>query len=188
MSKSTSTLASKIGKPLFVLLAIWVFGFALYADMLPSPPKEEELHPVDAIVVLTGGNNRLRAAMGLLKANHGKRLLISGVHHAVSDQDMIRITQAPTELFECCVDLDHASENTIDNAQATAAWITSNQYKSFYLVTEDFHMMRSRLLIETALPDITIKPYPVKAEVPIQTLMVEYIKLSVTYVRSLIQI
>ena len=38
----------------------------------------------DAIIVLTGGQSRIDAAVDLLKSGKGKRLLISGVHPAAS--------------------------------------------------------------------------------------------------------
>lgn len=171
-----------------MVLAVWLFGFALFADTLPEAPSVDELEAADGIVVLTGGGGRLDAAVDLLQADKGKRLLISGVHQTVGQADLANLVQAPQALFDCCVDLDRKSTNTIDNAKITADWVRKHQYKKVYLVTADYHMHRSQLLLARALPDCEIMPFPVRSNLSLQGLMIEYAKLTVTWLRSLVQL
>ncbi|MBO6506398.1 MAG: YdcF family protein [Kordiimonadaceae bacterium] len=179
------SIAAKIS---FVVVSVWVLGFAVFAGTMPEAPAVDTLPEADGIVVLTGGGGRLDAAVDLLQAQKGKRLLISGVHQTVPESDIANLVQAPQTLFSCCVDLDRNSSNTIDNALTTAEWVEKHQYNSIYLVTADYHMQRSQLLIEEALPDCEILPFPVHSNLSVQGLVMEYAKLSVTWLRSMTQL
>lgn len=185
MAKQKPKLVSIAAKISFVIVAVWLGGFALFVGSLPATPNVDELPAADGIVVLTGGGGRLEAAVDLLQANKGKRLLISGVHQMVPEADLANLVQAPQALFTCCVDLDRKSSNTVDNAATTADWVQKHQYSSIYLVTADYHMQRSQLLIGTGLPDCEILPFPVRSNMSLQGLVTEYAKLSVTWLRSL---
>ncbi|WP_251557288.1 hypothetical protein, partial [Psychrobacillus sp. MER TA 171] len=61
---------------LFVILLAFLVGFVVFGEKVTSmqPPAIDE--PADAIVVLTGGQSRIQAAVDLLKDKRGKRLLI----------------------------------------------------------------------------------------------------------------
>lgn len=185
MADRAPKLTPIIARICLVILLGWLFGFALFTITLPETPPIDELPVADGIVVLTGGGGRLEAAINLLQANKGKRLLVSGVHQAVADADLANLVQAPKTLFTCCVDIDRRSSNTIDNAHATAEWVQKNQYGAIYLVTADYHMQRSQLLLGSALQGCEIKPFPVQSNMSLQGLLVEYAKLSVTWLRSL---
>ena len=64
----------------------------------------------------------------------------------------------------CCVVLGHRAENTIGNALETAQWMRREGYHSLRLVTSWYHMPRSRLEFERAMPEIRILPHPVFPE------------------------
>lgn len=184
-----------VGKPLFlitksgfIVLAAWFLGFLLFANTLPEAPEVSGLESAEGIVVLTGGSGRLEMAFDLLKAQKGKRLLISGVHETVVEAELANLVKAPEALFSCCVDIDRVSTNTIGNAAATAEWVKHHQYKSIYVVTADYHMQRSQILIADAAPECEIRPIPVHSQASMQGLMMEYAKLSVTWLRSVTQL
>jgi len=161
-------------------VAAWIIGFTIFASTLPELNSSTSSETADGIIVLTGSDGRLQAGLQLLSENKGARLLVSGVHPSVAKKDLWKITNAPRHLFDCCVDLDRASVDTIDNAEESAGWATKNGYKSVYLVTADYHMRRSLLLMQEALPNCKIIPHPVTADISLQAFALEYTKFIVT--------
>ena len=133
-------------------------AFASHAARL-TPPAE--LPQADAIIVLTGGEKRLDAAVDLLKSGKGRRLLISGVHPAAGLSDLQRATGGDAWLFSCCVDIDHAALDTIGNAEESAKWVTSHAYDRVIVVTNNYHMPRSLLELKRLIGDAELQPYPV---------------------------
>ena len=68
--------------PLLVVvcaLALFAGGFVWFAVHVSRLATPENPAEADAIIVLTGGQARLNAAIDLLKSGKGQRLLISGV-------------------------------------------------------------------------------------------------------------
>ena len=117
--------------------------------------------PADGIVVLTGGEDRLPAAVRLLQAHKGNRLLISGVHQDTTRKVLLERIGGDPALFACCVDLGRSAENTIGNAEETAVWATQNDYHSIIVVTATYHMPRTLLELEAASPTTQFIAYPV---------------------------
>ncbi|WP_431320600.1 YdcF family protein [Rhizobium sp. YTU87027] len=149
------------GGVVFVLAAALIFGgFLRFADSVTTlkPPLDPR---ADAIVVLTGGYQRIDQAVELLQKGAGKRLLISGVHPTTTPKQIRRMTQASPELFSCCVDVGYDALDTIGNAQEASNWIHQRGYKSVLVVTNNYHMPRS--LAELAYVDSETQfiPYPV---------------------------
>src|SRR3546814_13516669 len=61
-----------------VLLLLYGLGFLWFSTLLPSTGSGDE-RSTDAIVVLTGGSDRLAVALDLLSADKGRKLFVSGV-------------------------------------------------------------------------------------------------------------
>jgi len=62
-----------------VCVAFFVGGFLRFATTVSHISPSDDIN-ADAIVVLTGGADRIEGALDLLANGHAKRLLISGVH------------------------------------------------------------------------------------------------------------
>ncbi|WP_295806825.1 YdcF family protein [uncultured Nitratireductor sp.] len=153
-----------IGPSLLVcVLAAFAFiaGFGLFADHIGHLSVPRDVDDADGIIVLTGGQSRIDAAVSLLKAGKGKRLLISGVNPVARADDLRIATGSEAELFDCCVDIDHAALDTIGNAEESAKWVRANAYDSIILVTNNYHMPRSLLEMRRLLPYSKVHPYPV---------------------------
>lgn len=146
---------------LFAILLAFLVGFVVFGEKVTSmqPPVIDE--PADAIIVLTGGQSRIQAAVNLLKDKRGKRLLISGVHPATNEKALQRATHADQSLFDCCVDLDRSALNTIGNATESERWIRTNNYRRVILVTNNYHIPRSTLEMSYRMKDVEFIPYPV---------------------------
>lgn len=117
----------------------------------------------DAIVVLTGGRQRLEAGLALLAAGKGRTLFISGVNPRVDRAVLLHALGPAAEREACCIVLGHQSEDTFTNAWETADWMRSTGYNSLCLVTSWYHMPRALLEFRRAMPQLTIVPHPVFA-------------------------
>ena len=69
-----------------------------------------------------------------------------------------------SRLFNCCVDLGWKAENTLGNAEETAAWARSKGYRRIIVVTADFHMPRALLELRAVMPEAAFIPHPVATE------------------------
>ena len=82
-----------------VILA-YLLGYALFVVLLPTPADERK---TDAIVVLTGGPNRIDRGIDLLERGVARRMLISGVARTVRPVELAAETGRDPALFECCI-------------------------------------------------------------------------------------
>ncbi len=195
--QSRSLLRKVLRRGFFVLLAfltIFIAGFLQFADTVASlqPPATPK---ADAIVVLTGGFQRIDQAVDLLKLGAGKRLLISGVHPSTTRSQIRRNTQSSADLFKCCVDIGHAAIDTIGNATETSLWIRNRGYRTILVVTNNYHMPRSLLELRRARPETEFIAYPVvnsdlkttnwlRNPLVLKAILLEYGKYSVASLRD----
>jgi uncharacterized SAM-binding protein YcdF (DUF218 family) len=148
-----------------VLLVIWLAGLTAFADRVDRYAPVTNPPNADAIVALTGrSDTRIIAAMRLLEARRGARLLVSGVNREATREDIQSVTRGYRGLFECCVDLDYEAETTLGNAQHTAEWVRARGYDSLVVVTSDFHMPRALLELKAALPGVVLRPYAIETD------------------------
>lgn len=140
---------------------LFLFGldrFARHTGALEAVPPDR---PTDAIVVLTGGSNRLAAGFTLLVDGHGDRLFVTGVHRDVAVADLlVREGIDPTAWVDR-VAIGQVAMDTAGNATETAEWLVAEGLDSLILVTSNYHMPRSMLEFRRALPNAAILPYPV---------------------------
>src|SRR5262245_10510253 len=101
--------------------AMWLAGLLWFAT---APSPENGTEPTDAIVVLTGGSQRLSSGIALLREGKGRRLLVSGVNHQVHLKDLLPSSndgsERAYEWASCCVVLGYRAGDTLGNADETA--------------------------------------------------------------------
>ncbi len=146
--------------PPLLALAAWLGGLAWFSAHIPHAVADATT-PTDAIVVLTGGTERLDTGLGLLRRKMGRKLFVSGVYHSVDVAALLRLARQKPDELACCLMLGHAADNTVGNAVETAAWMRAEGFHSLRLVTSNYHMQRSLLEFRYAMPDIAIIPNPV---------------------------
>jgi uncharacterized SAM-binding protein YcdF (DUF218 family) len=141
-------------------IALIFGGFLRFADSITTmkPPIDPK---ADAIVVLTGGYQRIDQAVELLEKGAGKRLLISGVHPSTTPGQIRKTTTGSADLFDCCVDIGYDAIDTIGNAEEASNWIHAKGYKSVLVVTNNYHMPRSLAELAYVDSDTQFIPYPV---------------------------
>ena len=131
------------------------FATALSVVEAGSPPR------TDAIVVVTGGAQRIGDAVSLLNADRGRRLLISGVNEKTGREELAKLNPTAREALACCVDLDYRARNTIGNAIEARRWVRRHDFRSLLLVTSNYHMPRTLLEFRHAMPGVRFVPHPV---------------------------
>lgn len=144
-------------------------GLVWFAETIPrgeAPDPATVQEQTEAIVVLTGGSERLVTGLGLLAAGTGRQLFISGVYRALDLRGLLDHHAGPAarnlaKNLDCCVTLGHAAQSTAGNAAETAAWMRSRGFTSLRLVTANYHMRRSLMEFRMALPEARIIPHPV---------------------------
>jgi uncharacterized SAM-binding protein YcdF (DUF218 family) len=154
-----------LGRSLLAASAIaglaFVAGFGWFANQISHLETPADPPRADAIIVLTGGQFRLDAALDLLRSGKGRRLLISGVNPVARDSELKAVMGADDRLFSCCIDIDRAAIDTIGNAAESAKWVNEHAYSSVILVTNNYHMPRSLLEMRRLLKTTELRPYPV---------------------------
>jgi uncharacterized SAM-binding protein YcdF (DUF218 family) len=146
---------------LAVVVALYLAGFVVFVTNLPAPKPGTK--PAQGIVALTGGDERLTAAVNLLETHNAERLLISGVHPNTTKDEIKKLTHGGAR-FDCCTDLGYEAENTRGNAIEAANWARAHHFKSLIVVTASYHMPRSMTEFKAAMPDVRLEPYPVQPE------------------------
>jgi uncharacterized SAM-binding protein YcdF (DUF218 family) len=156
---------AKLGLVAFLaVFALWLGGLEWFTRgiVLNAPP---DARPVDAVVVLTGGSNRLETGFDLLKKGMGKKLFISGVYHGVDVKQLLdKWKKEDHSGLDCCVVLGFEADDTIGNARETLHWMREEKFNSAYLVTANYHMERALLVFKTVAPGVQVTAWPVNPE------------------------
>jgi uncharacterized SAM-binding protein YcdF (DUF218 family) len=135
-------------------------GFAVFAQAVRRAPPES-LPDADAIVVLTGGEDRIEVGIKLLSEGKGRRLLISGVNPTTRVAEIRRLGGHDNRLFRCCIDFGYEAVDTSSNAEEARAWASDKGYARLILVTSSYHMPRSLTEFARVLPETELVAYPV---------------------------
>jgi uncharacterized SAM-binding protein YcdF (DUF218 family) len=146
-----------------VAAAILAAGFWMFVGALDRSESMVR-EPVDGIVALTGGADRINEAVDLLMRGRGARLLITGVHEKTTREELSRVHPDARSAFACCVDLDYRALNTIGNAEQTRLWARQHGFRSLLVVTSSYHMPRTLAEISHVLPDVKIFAHSVVPE------------------------
>jgi uncharacterized SAM-binding protein YcdF (DUF218 family) len=155
---------------------LYAIGFILFTVTLGKPAGKDSAR-TDAIVVITGGSGRIEHGIDVLKSGRAKRLLVAGADPAVTKRDLIRRLGGSSRWVNCCVDLGSESVDTRSNAEEASRWLARHRYRSFRLVTSDWHMRRARYDFRQVLGDkYKVVPDAVRSEPRFLTLFGEYNK------------
>lgn len=162
------SLISTLVVPLGLLGAAWLGGLGWFAGQIPREVAEPGVR-TDAIVVLTGGSERLTTGLALLADRAADHLFISGVYRGVDVAELLKLSQRAPDDLACCIELGHQADDTQGNAIETAQWMTEKGFTALRLVTSHYHMPRSLLEFRAALPRARIVPHPVFSTAVAQT-------------------
>ncbi len=119
----------------------WFGGFVWFAHYINSYDIDTHTK-TDAIIVLTGGRNRISEGIRLLNDNLADKLFISGVPTDISIKQIEKQANITAD-DESKIELGRKAKNTLENAIETEEWIKKNNIKSIRLVTSSYHIPRS---------------------------------------------
>lgn len=155
-------IAAILGTGLIIFGTADFLAFCKRAASAPVPAAPT----ADAIIALTGGSGlRIAAGVKLVEAGAAEHLLISGVNPDVTMPEIANLAGGPQHVYDCCVELGYQAETTIGNAIEAANWARANDYTSLIIVTSNYHMPRSLIVLDRAMPKITLLPYPVQSRI-----------------------
>ncbi len=140
--------------------AVWAGGLSWFASTIPTT-VDDPVTRTDAIVVLTGGSERIETGLSLLEAGLADRLFVSGAGEQVKADDLVPRTRTLRPDLREDITVGTSAGNTPENARESAAWVRAAGVHSLRLVTAAYHMRRSLLEFRAAMPDVVIIPHAV---------------------------
>ncbi len=153
-----------LGVSIGAMLWVWIFGYVLFlmgvTFVTPHLPDEK----TDAIIVLTGGQNRINTGLALLESGQADHLFISGVNPGVTIEQLVKYWNPDIETIPCCIALGYAASNTEGNAKESSKWVRDMDIKSIRLVTSNYHLPRAWLEFSHALPRRAIITHPIRSD------------------------
>ncbi|MBR1733992.1 MAG: YdcF family protein [Alphaproteobacteria bacterium] len=141
-------------------IIVWCFSFFLFFyDAISFRNVSDE--QCDNIVVLTGDKNRIPHALNNIRRNKPENIFISGVYTKTRIKDIIgdsKITKNVNFI------LGKQATNTFENAEEINNWVRSNKINRIILVTSDYHMRRSILVLHNINKNLEIIPCASKSQ------------------------
>ena len=141
------------------VVCVWITGLFLFANRINSYSIDNNTL-TDAIVVLTGGRNRIAVGVELLENSFSDKLFISGVSKNVKLEDLEEKINKKINKKDK-IEIGYKASNTIENAKEVLDWISENNINSIRLVTSNYHILRSLEEFKAHDNNVTIIPHPV---------------------------
>ena len=132
-----------IARAASLVALLYLLGFVFFSLTLGKPAPADAPR-TDAVVVLTGGSNRIEHGAEVLRDGKAKRMLVAGTDPSVTKADLARRLKGNRGLIKCCIDLGSESVDTRSNAEEAARWLKKHNFQSLRLITSDWHMRRAR--------------------------------------------
>jgi len=163
----------RIYKILFIvstisILLIFLINLFKFKETILSFKKYNNTESSN-IVILTGGTNRIKDGLKIIKGFNKSRkinfkILVSGTGKGFTKKILMNQIEPNfnPDLIECCIDLDSVSKNTFTNAIETSKWAHENNIKEFILITSNYHMPRAILEFKNIMPNKKIYTFPIK--------------------------
>ena len=141
---------------LLLMLLIFIFGIYSYREVyriLSTQPTSWTMdHQADCGVVLTGGSYRVREGLDLLSQKNIRKLIISGMHHNTTLDDIFPELPFYGDIKRDDIILEYMSETTYGNAKKAFAIIHELECSDIVLITSRLHMYRAYRTFRAVFP------------------------------------
>lgn len=145
-----------------ILGGLWLIGLIWFGHLIYDYPTDLQTQ-TDAIVVLTGGRNRVYTAIQLLNQGLAPRLFISGVPQNIGVEDIEKVSGTFAQ-HEEQIELGRMATSTLENAAEIVQWCNKNHIQSVRLVTSNYHIPRSMAEFNAHKSEIKVVVHPVYSE------------------------
>lgn len=157
-------MTSRIVAFLLLIAALWAGGLLRFVETLPDRPEAPD-RKTDAIVVLTGGADRVAEGVRLLAEGRAPVLFVSGVGEGVTVARLLELAgDSADSALACCIQLGRAAQDTVGNADEVAVWAANRKARSLRIVTAAYHLPRALHLLRRTAPEIEMLAQPVVPE------------------------
>lgn len=136
-------------------VVLWLAGFFVFYQQVSNQYPSPETFFKRA-VVFTGGVGRIEAGLFLLRESKVKHLFISGVKKNAIGRFASGVGKANQPV------LGFFALNTYGNVQEVLGWLRRERASTLVLVTSDYHMPRSLLLLSKFGKSVRVQQYPVR--------------------------
>lgn len=147
---------------IFASFLLWTGGFIVFDAYIKK--TQNNIEKTDAIVVLTGGKNRIAESFNLFNNEMADILIISGVSDNVSLKELERQNKTSIIKNNDKIFIGREAATTYQNAIEVSEIIRRNNIQSVRLVTSYYHMPRSKEEILAHNPDIEVILHPVYSQ------------------------
>ena len=144
---------------------IWSGALAWFVNTMPDQ-NSAAVEKTQALVVLTGGQDRVERGFQVLAEGSAPVLFISGVGEHVTARELL-LAHASAEVrrkiqaLHAEIVLDHVARSTVSNADQASEFIRKRGITSIRLITASYHMKRSLREFKTAIPEVSVIADPV---------------------------
>lgn len=151
-------------KSLIIFILLLVGGYYAYQAKIPHKiignylSPNDKLTKADAIVVVSGSDDRIKHAVDLYKDGWAPKIILSG---AAKEGPISNARAMQTEATRSGVPmeatiLEEDSRDTSENAAFTRKIIEKEKFKNIILVTSPYHQRRVYEDFKTALKDLGV--------------------------------
>jgi uncharacterized SAM-binding protein YcdF (DUF218 family) len=142
-NKKKSYKKIKISTTIIIFIGLISFLTAGSFLTLTQPPKQ-----ADAIIVLSGGQDRVEKAVELYKAGYAPYIILSNFKESTSKSGDMLQTALALGIPQEVIYTENAADSTYQNAEFTLPIMKEHDFKSAIVVSSEFHMRRVKLLFD----------------------------------------
>lgn len=130
---------------ILLILLFFLYFFKYVINVNNSTKNSYENKSYDAAIVLTGDKYRINKGLELINKNIVDNLLISGVNKNINKNLIQQKFTDSKAIFDCCIEIEHISRNTFENARESYSWMKNKNFNSLIIITSNYHLPRAQL-------------------------------------------
>ena len=161
MKLKNNNLTSYIIMGLQGMFILWLISYVFFIayTYLDKAPQKQYLNNTP-VIILTGDNGRISQGLELAERIDSPDIFITGVNESLNKNDIIRNWQA--DKLDSLISIDHKALNTIGNIEQSVAWLQQREFDKAVIVTSNYHMPRTKMLLNVKAPEFSFLSYPVQ--------------------------